>query len=225
MRLLALLKPACPLALAFVLASPLAATLHDVAAVMNRDGLEPIQLKNMDLAYARPGATLAAYKRIQIEPVLVDFDKRWDPERTGSRLKVSSEERVNIQASVSRAVRDEFARVLQATGNYQVVNEAGPDVLRFTPRIINLYLNAPDAGNVARTRTYMASAGEMTLLAELHDSASSQLLMRLADRREADNVRLIRTNGMVNDNEIRVVVGAWARVLRKALDQAHGIAP
>jgi hypothetical protein len=122
-------------------------------------------------------------------------------------------------------VREEFARELQATGNYQVVSESGPDVLRVTPRIVNLYLNAADAGSVARTRTYMTSAGELTLLAELHDSSSNQLLMRVADRREADNVRLERTNGMVNDSEIRTVAGTWARVLRKALDKAHGIEP
>src|SRR4051812_15746961 len=222
---LSLSKPVCLLVLTFALGSPLAATLQDVEAVMIRDGLQAAPIKNIDLAYARPGATLAAYRRIQIDPVPVEFSSRWNPERTGSRLKMTSQERANIQAAVGRAVREEFARELQATGAYQVVDESGPDVLRVTPRIINLYLNAADAGSVARTRTYMQSAGEMTLLAELHDSSSNQLLMRVADRREADNVRLERTNGMVNDNEIRTVAGAWARVLRKALDKAHGIEP
>jgi len=212
--------------LALAVAAPLAAaTRPDVDALMNREGLQPIQVKNIDLAYARPGATLAPYKRIQIEPVPVEFSRRWDPERTGSRLKLSTEQREMIRAAVSRAVREEFGRELTATGNYQLAAEAGPDVLRVTPRIFNLYLNAPDAGSAARTRTYFASAGEMTLLAELHDASSNQLLMRFADRREADAVRLERANGMINEVEIRTVAGAWARVLRKALDQAHGIEP
>jgi hypothetical protein len=225
MRTLATLKSACFFALSLAFTGSLAATLQDVEAVMLRDGLQAAPLKNIDLAYARPGASLAAYKRIQIEPVLVEFSSRWNPERTGSRLKMTSQERANLQSAVGRAVREEFARELQATGNYQVVSESGPDVLRVTPRIVNLYLNAADAGSVARTRTYMTSAGELTLLAELHDSSSNQLLMRVADRREADNVRLERTNGMVNDSEIRTVAGGWARVLRKALDKAHGIEP
>jgi hypothetical protein len=214
------------LLLALTVSAPLAAaTRLDVDALMNRDGLEAIQLKNIDLAYVRPGASLAAYRRIQLDPVPVEFSKRWDPERTGSRLKFSSQEREAIRGAVGRAVRDEFARELQATGRYQVVAEAGPDVLRITPRILNLYLNAPDAGGVARTRAYMTSAGEMTLLAELRDSASSEVLVRFADRREADNVRLERANGMVNEVEIRTVAGAWARVLRKALDEAQGVQP
>ena len=225
MRHLPALRPLCLLLLALTAAAPLAATRPEVEALMNRDGLQAIQVKNIDLAYARPGASLAAYQRIQLEPVPVEFSRRWDPERTGSRIKMTREERETIRAAVSRAVQEEFARELQATGKYQVVNEAGPDVLRVTPHIYNLYLNAADAGNNARTRTYMTSAGEMTLLADLHDSASNQLLMRLADRREADNVRLERSNGMVNEVEIRVVAGGWARALRKALDQAHGFQP
>lgn len=213
--------------LALTVAAPLgAATRLDVDALMNRDGLQPIAVKNIDLAYARPGASLAAYRRIQLDPVLVEFSKRWDPERTGSRLKFSSDEREAIRAAVGRAVREEFARELQATGRYQVVAaDTGPDVLRVTPRILNLYLNAPDAGSAARTRTYMTSAGEMTLLAELRDSSSSEVLVRFADRREADNVRFERANGMVNEVEIRTVAGAWARVLRKALDEAQGVQP
>ena len=212
--------------LALIVAAPLAAaTRPDLEALMGREGLQPIQLKNIDLAYARPGASLAAYRRIQLDPVPVEFSKRWDPERTGSRLKISTEEREALRAAVARSVREEFARELQATGNYQLVAEAGPDVLRVTPRIYNLYLNAADAGTVPRTRTYYSSAGELTLLADLQDSTSNQTLMRLADRREADNIRYERANGMVNDVEIRTVAGAWARVIRKALDQAHGIAP
>jgi hypothetical protein len=192
---------------------------------MGREGLQPIQVTNIDLAYARPGASLAAYHRIQLEPVLVEFSKRWDPERTGSRLKISTEEREALRAAVARSVREEFARELQATGRYALTTEAGPDVLRVTPRILNHYHTAADAGTVPRTRTYYSSAGELTLLADLQDSTSRQTLMHLADRREADNVRLERTNGMVNDSEIRNVAGAWARVIRKLLDDAHAPPP
>jgi hypothetical protein len=89
---------------------------------------------------------------------------------------------------------------------------------------VNVYLNAPDAGSAARTRTFVSTAGEMTLMAELSDSTSGEVLVRIADRREATTTgaRLGRTNGMVNENEAREIVSQWARILRRSLDRAHG---
>jgi hypothetical protein len=225
MRIVAALKPVCPLALALALASPLAAALQDAEAAMGRDGLQKISIKDLDLAFARPGATLTAYRRIQVEPVAVEFSRQWNPERTGSRLKMTSEERERIRAALAGIVQHELARGLQQDGRYQLANEAGPDVLRIRPRLLKVYINAPDASNAPRTRTYTWSAGEMTLLAELNDSASGKVLARIADRRESDNFRLQLTNGMVNENEARTIAAAWARALRKALDGEHGIAP
>ncbi|MDB5860042.1 MAG: hypothetical protein JWQ76_3731 [Ramlibacter sp.] len=220
-----MLKATCLLALAAAVANPLAATSKGVDEVMSRDGLQQIHLRNIDLAYARPGASLATYKRVMLDPVEVEFSKQWKPERTGSRLKLTTQEREDIRAAVARAVQDEFAREMQRNGSHPIASEAGPDVLRIKPRIVNLYLNAPDAGNTARTRTFVSNAGEMTLVAEIFDSASGQLLARLADRREATPafIRYQLANNMVNENEARTIAAAWAQILREALDKAHGI--
>ena len=43
----------------------------------------------------------------------------------------------------------------------------------------------------------------MTLIAELTDSTSGQVLARVADRREATDTRMQITNGMVNESEAR----------------------
>jgi hypothetical protein len=50
---------------------------------MKRDGLQRVDVKGIDLAYARPGASLAAYKRVRIDPVDVEFDASWDPVAPG----------------------------------------------------------------------------------------------------------------------------------------------
>jgi len=225
MHFVATFKPACVLALAFALTGSLAATLQDANAAMSRDGLEPIQIKNLDLAYARPGSTLAPYKRVRLDPVAVEFHRQWNPERTGSRLKLTSQDKENIRVAVAEIVQDEFAKEMQRGGAYPVTSDAGNDVLVIKPRIVNVYLNAPDAGNSARTRTFVSTAGEMTLVAELSDSASGQVLTRVADRREATTTgfRLGRVNGFVNENEAREIASQWARILRRTLDQAHGV--
>jgi hypothetical protein len=73
------------LASALMAAGVLAAPDGDVEKAARHDGLEKISVEGIDLAYARPGATLAAYNRVRIEPVEVTFSRNWDPKRAGSK--------------------------------------------------------------------------------------------------------------------------------------------
>ena len=64
----------------------------------------------------------------------------------------------------------------------------------------------------------------MTLLAELSDSTSGQMLARVADRREGNSMaRMERGDRIENEGAARDVAAAWAQILRKALDKAHAI--
>src|SRR3954447_12633316 len=97
MRISTVKRAVCVLALPLFLLAPSpassASSSKGVQPAMSQDGLRKVSVKGIDLAYARPGATLASYKRIKIDPVEVAFHKSWDPTRTGSNLKVSSAER------------------------------------------------------------------------------------------------------------------------------------
>jgi hypothetical protein len=212
------------LALALLVATASAASRDAVEEVMSHDGLQKISVKGIDLAYARPGATLAGYKRVRLDQVEVAFHKSWDPTKTGSAIKLSQEERDNIRSGVARIVYDEFVKELQAKSSYQVVNESGPDVLRVKANVANLYLNAPQSGTGGRSRTYTVSAGEMTLVAELYDSETGQVLARLVDREEARGLGTMSLNSsVVNVDDARSIASGWARILRNSLDKAHGI--
>jgi hypothetical protein len=192
---------------------------------MSHDGLRKISVKGIDLAYARPGARLATYDKVMIDPAQVSFSKSWAPKRAGSALPLSEADRERIRSGVARIVQEEFVRELQSNSGYKVVNAAGADVLRVKPDIANLYVSAPDSGGAAgRSRTYVVSAGEMTLVAELIDSETGQIQARLVDRREARATgRLQLTGAMENADEARAIAASWAKILRAALDRAHGI--
>lgn len=197
----------------------------EVEERMSHDGLQQIKLKEVDLAYARPGASLAGYSKVILDPVEVSFSKYWDPKRTGSNFKLSNEEREDIRSGMATIVQEEFAKTLQAKEGYPLVKDAGPDVLRVKVSIIDLYVNAPDTLAAGRTRTYVASAGEATLVAELRDSETGQVLARMVDRREARNFpgQLTWSNRVMNAQEAEIMASAWAKVLRKSLDKAHEI--
>ncbi|MBU3673140.1 MAG: DUF3313 domain-containing protein [Sinobacteraceae bacterium] len=189
---------------------------------LSHDGLQKIKIKGIDLAYARPGASLAGYNKIIIDPIEVSFRKDWDPKRAGSRAKLSTQERENIRSGVARIVEEEFTKTLEKGAPYKVVKDAGADVLRLQIGITDLYVNAPDTMSPGRTRTYTLSAGEMTLVGELIDSESGQVISRFIDRREARNTGTMQlTNSVVNAQEARTIAAAWARILRNRLDAAH----
>jgi hypothetical protein len=215
---------AAVLASMLVLPTGCATTDTGLEQAMSHDGLQKISVEGIDLAYARPGATLAAYDKVRIAPIEVAFRKDWNPTRPGSMIRISTEEREEIKARVATAVHDEFVRELQTNSSYKVVNESGPDVLRVDVRIVDLYINAPDTGTGALSRYYTVSAGEMTLFAELFDSETGQVLARVVDRREARNTGMLTlANRVVNEAEARNIASTWARILRRGLDKAHGI--
>ena len=212
------------LASAMVSAGALAASKAEMEEAMSHDGLQKVTVPGLAQAYARPGATLAGYSRVLIEPVQVAFSRNWDPTRTGSRLKLSKEERENIRNGVAAIVQEEFVKELQDRSSYKVVNESGADVLRVKVNIVDLYVNAPDTESVSRSRTYTVSAGQMTLIAELFDSESGEILARVVDRREARNDDALRlSSSVVKRGEAQEIAANWARILRTALDKAHGI--
>jgi hypothetical protein len=138
-------------------------------------------------------------------------------------LPLSEADRERIRSGVAQIVQEEFVRELQSNSGYQVVTAAAPDVLRVKAHIANLYVNAPDT-NATAVRTYVITAGEMTLVAELYDSETGQVEARLVDRREARATsRLQLTGAMQNADEARTIAAAWARILRKSMDRAHGV--
>lgn len=202
----------------------IAASKAELEQVLTHDGLQKISVKDLDLVYARPGASLASYSRVKLDPVEVAFRKDWDPKRTGSNVKLSADERDSIRQGVAKIVYDEFVSELQSKSSYKVVNEAGADVLRVRVNIVNLYVTAPDVLSSGPTKAYTISPGEMTLFAELFDSETGEIIARVVDRREARATGMATlTTKSVNAAEARTIASAWARILRNGLDKAHGI--
>ncbi len=194
--------------------------------MMAADNLQKVKVKNIDLVYAQPGASFARYDSVMIDPrVDVSFRKDFEPEKVGSRMKLSTDELNDIRTGVGKAVYEEFVKELTTNkGTYKLVDKAGPGVLEVRLAIANLYSNAPDTMQPGRTRVYTVSAGEMTLAMELRDAETGAVLARVFDRREArDTGQFMMTNSVTNSAEVRSMARRWARIMRERMDAAHGI--
>jgi hypothetical protein len=185
------------------------------------DGLQRVKVKGVDQVYRAPGISLAGYARVRIEPVDVAFRKDFDPSRITSRVKLGVKEFEPLRERTGILVREEFSRALER-GGYQITEEAGPDVLEVRARIADLYVNAPDTMEAGRTYSFTMNAGEMTLVLELRDSETGQVLARAFDRREARETGQFNwTTSVSNEADARDIARRWARILHQRLDAAR----
>lgn len=203
---------------------PLAAALALTGCAAPRgpqdwDGLQRQQHAKLDQVYLRPGANFAVYHRVQLDPASVAFDRAWDPNASRSAAgRVTAEDMERIKSELAQMLRTGFEAEL-ARGGYALTTASGDDVLRVTPQIVDLYVNAPDTLTAGRTRTYVMDAGRMTLVVEARDSVTGQLLARVVDTRQGTDIgRLQWANAVTNSAEARRAIERWAKVLREGLD-------
>jgi hypothetical protein len=175
----------CMLALAAI-AAPLAATAYTSATAP--EGLQAVKSWQLDHVFLRPGAKLAGYRKVMLDPVIdVKFQADWlrnmNDRRPLPHLTDADAKRIADDAarSLYKIVGDAF----KARG-YEIVTAAGPDVLRVTTGISEFYVTAPEIDSAYVTRSFTRDdAGQATLTLEGRDSVSNQLLVTIVDGEEA----------------------------------------
>jgi len=188
----------------------------------NWDGLERRKVKGLDNVYVRPNAEFAPYKSVQLEPTPVEFQKNWASSQDFGR-RPSADDMQRIKDKVSELMRQSFTQELVEHG-YTVVDAPAEDTLLVRTAIINLFINAPDLQDPGITRSYTTSAGSMTLVLEMRDGPSGQLLARVVDSRSDSTAggHLTWTNAATNTTEAKRMFGEWAKRLRQSLDKVNG---
>jgi hypothetical protein len=192
------------------------------------DGLVQIKPKRADMVYVLPGADFRPYGKVMLDKTEVAFRKDWlknmNDTRSVSR-KIDDSEAAKIKEAASSNFSDVWTKALQKAG-YQVVTTPGPDVMRLSSAIINLYINAPDTMEAGRSRTYTAEAGEATLVLEVRDSRTNALLGRVVDQRETrSSVAMQQSNSVTNQADFRALFSQWASIAGKGMDELKALSP
>jgi hypothetical protein len=179
--------------------------------------------------YTRPGASLSGYSEFGLVPCQVAFRKNWLRDQNSSSMdlsnRVTQKDVDRIKDSLSSHCDRYFREALEAPPAYTLVEQFddGESVLVLRPSIINLDINAPDTMSAGRSRTYTTSSGEMTLLLEVLDGTTGEILVRVVDRRRGmDSGRMEWTNGVTNRADADRTLKQWAQQLRTGLDTANG---
>ena len=190
-----------------------------VLSDVTEDGLVRVPSSRKAGVYRLPDATFAQYRRVMLAPASVAFRKNWDRgsmDRLDTGLKPS--ERQRIADDMALAFHEELVAELVERGGFVLAESPAPDVLLIAPAITELDINAPDAGSTPGTRSYVRTAGSMTLTVELRDAASGVTVGRVIDYEQARETRELQ---LVNNmTEARIAFANAARYTRSALNIA-----
>ena len=210
------------LAAALAAFSAIAGAPASLEQAVAAQGLQRVQARAFNFAYVRPGASLAGYDRLLLEPVDVDFRADWHPYRAGSLVRVDANERERLRTDVGRWVQRAFGDELQR-GALKATDQPGPGVLRVKARVVDLYLGDLGARLPGRSRVLTTSSGEASLVVELSDAATGEVIARVGDWEElrsgAQRVRTSDPTRLVSD--VEAVAANWGRTVREFVASAR----
>jgi hypothetical protein len=184
------------------------------------DGLVRVNRSVMDVAWVKPDFDLTGYSKIMLVSGGIAYREVKDPgsltraRSSSSEFPISESSRERLQ----QTVQDEFVEELEKLENWEIVTEPGADVLMVVGSLIDVVSRVPPT-QPGRGGIYLSSVGEATLVLELRDSVSHEILARAADRRAAEPAFPTQSNTVTNWSEVRRLAKSWAQLLRRRLEE------
>jgi len=194
------------------------------------DGLELVPDTQFAVVYMRPGADLSGYDTYGLVGCEVAFKKNWMRSQNSSRMdlsnRVTQKDVDRIKDTLSAECDKYFRAALEEAPPYTLVDsfENGEAVLVLRPAIINLDIASPDTRSAGMQRSYTTQAGEMTLVLELLDGTTGEILVRIVDRQRSTDTHYMQwSNSVTNQAEARRFLTRWANKLREGLDEVTAV--
>ncbi len=189
-------------------------------AEVTHDGLHRVRRsRQFQRAWIKPDANLASYSKFLTINAGIHYTRRANKGR--DEFPLSETQLGDLRDGLTDAIEE----ALEAEGHWRRAEERGPDVLVLRVALIDVFLTSPPE-KAGRDRSYGSTAGEATLIVEVFDSQSLEILARIADRRTADrDASSWRNDTITNRRAAKRLFTIWARKLVDALEFARSLGP
>ena len=193
-------------------------------AEVSFDGLHKVDNSQADMAWAKPDFDISGYTKIMLVGSGIEYAPAKNKGRTSMERSRGGPYFIDddTRARFEEQVRETFLEEMKKIERYELVNEAGPDVMMVRGALLNVVSYVPEdsMSSAGRNSIYLSSVGEATLVLELRDSETGAILARSIDRRAAEQMggMMIESNRVTNAAEVRRLVRFWATRLREGLD-------
>jgi hypothetical protein len=188
------------------------------AGDVNIEGLQQVSTRNFESAFVRPGVRFADYSKLMVEELELAFRT---PDREQNQFALGEDQKTRFRAAMATAFGEELGK-LEAV---DIVTEPGPDVLALHVRVQDIVARAPGrrVGASGRAGFALETVGEMTLVMELRDSQTDEVLIRVFDRQAVEGAAMVSGDGVVSTWEgVERLVGRWASRSREGLERLLG---
>ena len=190
------------------------------------DGLVRVDHAVVPVAYRKPDMDLSQYTRFMLDSVEVAYQRDPGNRRRspmgggGDNFALSPSQMETLKGMFQEAV----VEALTKDDGYELTTESGPDVLRITASLIDLVVRVPtDLGG--RQDVYTRSYGLVSLILELRDSQSGEILVRAGDRRDptrGTSNHLAEVSPVFVRADMNRLFQYWADLMRERLDAFRG---
>ena len=185
---------------------------------LNYEGLADVNVRSLDHAQVRPDVVFSVYTGVMLDDVEVAFRT---PDRSERQFPLDDEQKTNFQECLSQAYLSE----LVALRNLELVSEPGRDILQLSIRVQDVTATAAprSVSNVGRAAMALQAVGEATLVIELFDSQSGEILARGVDTKAIEGAAMAQDGGLVSRwEDVDKLCARWASTTRQRLESLIG---
>jgi hypothetical protein len=206
--------------------------LISMTAVRAADTTPPPDLKarntKLTLTWLRPEPSLAPFTKVMLAPTSFGYrdvkpvSGLYGADSSRNEFPVPEEDRARLE----KDVQEVFRRDVGSHKHYALADQAGPGVLVVKTSVLD-YVSRIPPEPPGRSRVYLDTVGDGTLLFEIADGATGETLARATDRRTAapapmkNNFGALRSSPPLTENEIRRLADRWGRAMADRLDQLY----
>lgn len=185
------------------------------------DGLVRIDNSAFRDAWADPDIDFSRYNKIMPGGAFFEFRAVKKTSATTARRSsqnefwISESDRERLEEEVSKVFDEELAQ----SSRFTVTDAPGADVIIIRGGLHDIVSRVPPE-HIGRSEIFISSVGEATLILEVVDSMSGEVIFRAVERRAAQRPggEGMRSNPVTTWAEVRRLSRTWATRLRNGLD-------
>jgi hypothetical protein len=182
-----------------------------ISSTVNYEGLAEVRKPYFDVAQVRPEAEFSGYDGVIVKAPELAFRM---PDRSQKQFPLDEDQKRRFQAVLAAAFSAEFSNL----ANLDLKDQPGPGVLELTVRVENITATVP-SGQGSPLGFALSAVGEATLVLELHDSQSGEILARGVDTRAVQGAAVRQGGEMLTRwEDIEKLCSRWASMARARLD-------
>ena len=185
------------------------------------DGLVEVRRARFRNVWVKPGVDVSRYSKILPGPAQFHYRDVPPVSRTTARrssqqdFPIEENSRARLEELTPEIFREEVAK----SEHFTIVDEAGRDTLFIYGALYDIVSHVPP-DYVGRSDIYISSVGQATLVIQIEDSMSREVLGRIVERRAAEPAFGAQISSTVtNLAEVRRLIRRWGTVFRNGLDR------